>query len=113
MTAWLHLFPGGAGRWNGFFAALRAFLEREGAGRTTFVSLTMLLHAASGILSDPLYGLLALLIGHADPVEIPAAARRMLAYGHSLGADTCLGILMGYKIVPGPCPGGEADRIGS
>lgn len=98
MAAWLYMYPCGKKLWAAFFHALKTFLYEEGKKRTTLVSRTLLSHAASGILSDPLYELVSELLCGTDQGCIVKAARQMLKYGSGSGTETCLGIIAGYVI---------------
>ena len=93
-----------AGAWQ--FVPLRAACLESAAGRTTDLGLARLRYAAEGDLDERSELALAALL-HGGPAEVEVATRELLAFGHSSGLDTLVGILLGIGLVQPPLPPGE------
>jgi hypothetical protein len=66
-------------------------------GRTTDLGLARLRYAAEGDLDEHSMDVLAALVGD-NRAALDAATRRLLAFGHSSGVDTLVGLLVGCRL---------------
>ncbi|MER7176908.1 DUF2877 domain-containing protein [Streptomyces mesophilus] len=67
-------------------------------GRTTDVSLATLREAADGRARGELLDVLRLLADRADPQQLAAPVRKVLAIGHTSGSDTLSGLIAGLHL---------------
>jgi hypothetical protein len=96
ITAWPHIAaPAGGTR-------ARAALAAGALARTTRISAAYLEAAAAGLAAEPWHGLVRSL--HRSPSAIRSAARRILAVGHTSGADALTGFCWGWRLAARPAP---------
>ncbi|WP_199548168.1 DUF2877 domain-containing protein [Streptomyces sp. N35] len=67
-------------------------------GRTTDVSLATLREAADGRARDELLDVLRLVADRAQPQQLAAPVRKVLAIGHTSGSDTLSGLIAGLHL---------------
>jgi Protein of unknown function (DUF2877) len=92
--------------------ALGTACLQTAVGRTTDLGLARLRHAVEGDLDERSELMLAALLSGERPA-VEAATRELLAFGHSSGVDTLVGILLGvgFRVsVVGGRPDGERAR---
>lgn len=78
---------------------LAAAIANAARPRTTFLSATLLAHAARGEMAEQVGELLmALTLPQEAGAQVLQAAERVLAYGASSGGDTLLGLLLGLQV---------------
>lgn len=76
---------------------LQAAIALAVVGRTTDLAAARVQHAAAGHADEAVHNLLAALVS--GPAEnLDRATRALLAYGHSSGADTLVGLLAGLTL---------------
>lgn len=66
-------------------------------GRTTDLAAARVRHAVAGHPDERVHQLLGALVTHAE-IDLAATVRALLAYGHSSGADTLVGLLVGVSL---------------
>jgi hypothetical protein len=79
-------------------------------GRTTDLAVARVQHAVAGRPDEAVHRLLSLLVSRADTglsADLDAAVRAVLDYGHSSGADTLVGLIVGTRL------GLESERRGA
>jgi hypothetical protein len=74
-------------------------LLRPARGRTTLLSAALLGHALAGWAAGPVVRAVASLQSGSDPAALSPAVRGLLALGHSSGADSATGIVLGARLV--------------
>lgn len=77
-----------------FETAIRAAV----IGRTTDLAAARVRHAAAGHPDEHTHSLLTALMMNTSGSALPAAVRKLLEYGHSSGADTLVGLLVGVHM---------------
>jgi hypothetical protein len=66
-------------------------------GRTTDIAVARVRHAVDGRPDEAVHRLLTALLA-ADGSDLPGAVGSALDFGHSSGADTLLGLLVGLRL---------------
>jgi hypothetical protein len=84
--------------------ALASVLVTAVDGRTTDLAAARVKHAVAGRPDEAAHRLLTMLVGGSD-ADLDAAVRGLLAYGHSSGADTLVGLIVGVALGLTAAPG--------
>ena len=96
ITAWFSYFSNRS-REN-WFNAIAEFLSEDGESATTRVSIASLKFAANGKFSETVNNLLYAVLISGEQKNIYDEALSLLSHGHSSGAETSMGLLVGASI---------------